>query len=95
MPSGPHRLGVRNLHLTERGRPDPWDGSPDRELMVSVFYPALTIRGVPIAPQMTRKAAETFASLDAVHLHPLPKSGVDWAATLTHSHLNAPAAPVR
>lgn len=63
--------------------------------MVSVFYPALTTRGYPIAPQMTRKAAETFATLDAVLLHPLPKSGVDWAATMTHSHLNAPAAPVR
>ncbi|WP_433002257.1 alpha/beta hydrolase family protein [Kribbella sp. CA-294648] len=94
-PTGPHRLGVRTLHLIQRGRPDPWNGSPDRELMLSVFYPALTTRGFPLAPQMTSKAAQKFSEIDAVFLHPLPKSGVDWSATLTHSVLNAPAVPVR
>ncbi len=94
-PTGPHRLGVTTRHLVEKGRADPWNGSPDRELMVSVFYPALTTRDFPLAPQMTRKAAEAFAAFDAVHLHPLPKSGVDWAATRTHSYIDAPALPGR
>ncbi|MEU4389946.1 alpha/beta hydrolase [Kribbella sp. NPDC023855] len=94
-PTGPHRLGVRTLHLIQRGRPDPWNGNPDRELMLSVFYPALTTCGFPLAPQMTSKAAQKFSEFDAAFLHPLPKSGVDWSATLTHSHLNAPASPVR
>lgn len=90
-PTGPHRLGIQTLHLIQTGRPDPWNGSPDRELMLTVFYPALTIRGFPLAPQMTSKAAQKFSEIDAAFLHPLPKSGVDWSATLIHSHLNAPA----
>jgi dienelactone hydrolase len=63
--------------------------------MLSVFYPARTTRGFPLAPQMTSKAARKFSEIDAAFLHPLPKSGVDWSATLTHSHLNAPALLVR
>lgn len=53
-PTGPHQVGVTMLHLVDRHRRDPWDGAiPVRELMVTVFYPARTVRGYPIAPQMT------------------------------------------
>ncbi|NEA32511.1 alpha/beta hydrolase [Streptomyces sp. SID13031] len=92
-PTGPHQLGVRTLHLIERGRVDPWDGSPDRELMITVFYPALTTRGYRPAPQMTPKAANAFKGFDA-WVHGLP-AGVDWGATLTHSYVDAPPLPVR
>ncbi|MEU7576634.1 alpha/beta hydrolase [Streptomyces sp. NPDC041068] len=96
-PTGPHRIGVTTLHLVDRHRPDPWDSAlPARELMVSVFYQARTVRGYPLAPQMTPAAARTFAAFDPLYLHSeLPKSGVDWAATTTHSHTGAPAQPVR
>ncbi|MEU6154556.1 alpha/beta hydrolase [Actinosynnema sp. NPDC047251] len=97
-PTGPHQVGVTTLHLVDRDRPDPWPDARGRarELMATVFYPAHDVRGYPVAPQMTPKAAETFGWLDVTAAHPeLPKSGVDWAATKTHSHVGAPASPVR
>ncbi|WP_405055796.1 alpha/beta hydrolase [Kribbella sp. NBC_01505] len=63
--------------------------------MISVFYPALTTRGYSVAPQMTPQAAGTFNQFDAPFLHSLPTSGVNWAATLTHSYVDAPALPGR
>ncbi|MEV0676410.1 hypothetical protein AB0I60_07775 [Actinosynnema sp. NPDC050436] len=97
-PTGPHPVGVTTLHLVDRDRPDPWPDAQGRarELMATVFYPAHDVRGYPVAPQMTPKAAETFGWLDVTAAHPeLPKSGVDWAAIKTHSHAGAPASPVR
>ncbi|MFC7613570.1 hypothetical protein ACFQV2_08085 [Actinokineospora soli] len=96
-PTGPHPVGVTELHLSDASRPDPWDSRrPARELMVSVFYPAAATDGFPLAPQMTPRAAAVFGGLDAVHTHPeLPDTGVDWAATMTHSHVGAPAQPRR
>ncbi|MEV5240770.1 alpha/beta hydrolase [Streptomyces cinnamoneus] len=95
-PTGPHRIGVTTLHLVDRSRRDPWDGSlPVREVMTSVFYPARAVHGCPVARQMTADAARSFAeSGPAVHRE-LPETGVDWAATATHAHTNAPAQTVR
>ncbi|WP_343979399.1 alpha/beta hydrolase [Kribbella koreensis] len=90
-PTGPHRLGVRTIHLIDRGRVDPWNGSPDRDLMLTVFYPARSTRGYRRAPQMTARAAESFKGF-AAYYHHLP-AGVDWSATLTHSYADAPPAP--
>ncbi|TDD62155.1 alpha/beta hydrolase [Kribbella antibiotica] len=92
-PTGPHRIGVRSLQLIQRGRRDPWIGTPDRDVMLSIFYPALTTHGYPVAPQMTPAAAAFFNIFDAQFLHSLPTAGVNWAATLTHSHVEAPALP--
>lgn len=92
-PTGPHRLGVKTLHLIDRNRVDPWNGSPDRELMITVFYPAQTIRGYGRAPQMTARAADNFKGF-AAYYHHLP-AGVDWSATLTHSYVDAPPASGR
>jgi dienelactone hydrolase len=96
-PTGPHRVGVTTLHLVDQDRRDPWNSEISvREVMVTVFYPARTVRGYPLAPQMTRIAAELFKAIDVVYVHPeLPKSGVNWAATMTHSHMGAPAQAVR
>ncbi|MBO8191020.1 alpha/beta hydrolase [Streptomyces oryzae] len=94
-PTGPHRLGVTVLHLTDRSRRDPWQPDSAREVMVSVLHPAHDVGGSPVAPQMTAGAAKSFQQL-APLLHPgLPQSGVDWAATMTHAHPGAPAQPVR
>ena len=92
-PTGPHRTGVTTLHLVDRSRRDPWDPKiPVREVMVTVFYPARTVRGCPVARQMTKAAADVFKMID-VSVHHLPKKGVKWAATTTHSHTGAaPAA---
>ncbi|QNE22825.1 hypothetical protein F1D05_08035 [Kribbella qitaiheensis] len=47
-------------------------------------------------PQLSPVAADIFKGLDAGLLHPdLPVSGVDWATTMTHSYVDAPALPGR
>ncbi|MFG3254656.1 alpha/beta hydrolase family protein [Streptomyces sp. NPDC048172] len=95
-PTGPHRVGVTVLHLTDEGRNDPWDPELGRrELMVSVFHPAhRTTHDRARAPQMTPGAAAWFGRLDATFLHPqLPASGVDWAATRSHAYQDAPPLP--
>jgi predicted dienelactone hydrolase len=56
-PSGPSPVGATSLHLTDTSRPDPWAaGAATRELMVSLWYPAMR-GGGPRAPYMT--AAES------------------------------------
>ncbi|MFE0023924.1 alpha/beta hydrolase family protein [Amycolatopsis sp. NPDC059021] len=97
-PTGPHAVGVTDLHLADPVLPDPGSPTGTREVMVSVFYPAADIHGYPVAPQMTRQAAAWFATTDTVFLHPelsSTKDKVDWAATLTHAHTGAPARPGR
>ncbi|WP_369390214.1 alpha/beta hydrolase [Streptomyces sp. CG1] len=94
-PTGPHHIGATTLCLVDHSRHDPWDHAiPVREVVITVLYPARTVRGYPLAPQMTRTAAAAFRDIDA-RIHHLPRSGVDWAATLSHAHTGAPAQPVR
>ncbi|GAA3395145.1 acetylhydrolase [Streptomyces roseoviridis] len=94
-PTGPHPVGLRTVHLTDPSRTDPWAGGA-RELMLTVLYPARTVRGFPRAPQLTPAEAVLFADL-APHVRPgLPGPGaVDWGAVLTHGHVGAPALPGR
>ncbi|MGW7362495.1 alpha/beta hydrolase [Streptomyces sp. NPDC054841] len=94
-PTGPHRIGVATLCLVDRFRCDPWDPAiPVREVVVTVFYPARTVRNYPVAPQMTETTAAMFNDID-VRIHGLPRSGVNWAATASHAHMGAPAQAVR
>ncbi|MEU6985584.1 alpha/beta hydrolase [Streptomyces sp. NPDC046324] len=94
-PTGPYRIGATVLHLVDPSRNDPWVPAIGvREVMVTVLHPARTVRGYPRAPQMTPGAAGLFAFL-APEIHGLPATGVDWAATLTHSHTGAPVLPGR
>ncbi|CAM5272207.1 alpha/beta hydrolase [Streptomyces abikoensis] len=95
-PTGPYRIGVTHLYLADRSRRDPLEpGIPVREVMASVFYPARTVRGCPLAPQMSAGAAADFGA-DGRRGHPaLPAAGVNWAATLTHAHTGAPADAAR
>ncbi|HET9970068.1 MAG TPA: alpha/beta hydrolase [Streptosporangiaceae bacterium] len=52
-PTGPSAIGVTSLWLTDTSRPDPWAaGVAARELMVSVWYPAVPSGG-PRARYMT------------------------------------------
>ncbi|MBP2350833.1 hypothetical protein JOF29_001916 [Kribbella aluminosa] len=91
-PTGPWPVGTTTRALTDTQRSDPWNGARTREIALTVFYPAAAVRGYQRAPQLAPAAAEVFKQLDAGVLHPeLPPSGVDWAATLTHSYVDAPA----
>jgi dienelactone hydrolase len=91
-PTGPHPVGAVELYLVDQSRRDPWDPTiPVREVMVTLFYPARAVRHFPPSPQMSRGAAELFGAIAPLGHPQLPASGVDWAATMTHSHAGAPA----
>jgi len=95
-PTGPHRVGAVELYLVDRSRPDPWDPAiPVRELMVTLFYPAQTVRGFARAAQMLAGAAVLFGEIAPLGHPQLPSAGVDWAATMTHAYTAAPALPER
>lgn len=66
-PTGPDAVGVDTLHLVDTGRPDPWvPASGDRQLMVSMYYPAVAATGTPAPYTSTAEAQAllTFAELD-------------------------------
>ncbi|MER5932985.1 acetylhydrolase [Streptomyces sp. NPDC002054] len=86
---------MQTVHLTDPGRTDPWVGGV-RELMLTVLYPARSVRGFSRAPQLTPDEAEVFAEY-APHVHPgLPEPGaVDWGEVLTHGYVGAPPLPGR
>ncbi len=44
-PTGPYPAGTTSLWLTDTSRPDPWAGVNARELMVSLWYPAVPSDG--------------------------------------------------
>jgi hypothetical protein len=57
-PTGPCPVGTTSLHLTDVSRPDPWAaGVTARELMVSLWYPAVPSGRGP-APYMTPAESE-------------------------------------
>jgi dienelactone hydrolase len=87
--SGPYPVGTVSLHLVDSSRSDPWIASqPYRELMVDIRYPARTTAGDRRAPQLLPGAAAGFAALNS--FSDVPADKVDWAATRTHAHQDAP-----
>jgi dienelactone hydrolase len=94
-PAGPYPVGLQTVHLTDPARTDPWVGGM-RELMLTVLYPARSVRGFSRAPQLTPDEAGVFAEY-APHVHAgLPEPGaVDWGAVLTHGYVGAPPPPGR
>ncbi|MFC8230756.1 alpha/beta hydrolase family protein [Streptomyces sp. NPDC057287] len=60
-PTGPYAVGTETLHLTDHSRTDPWvPESGDRELMVSLYYPARVGRPGATAPYMSTGEAEAL-----------------------------------
>ena len=52
-PSGIRPIGTVSLHLVDEQRQDEWIAShPKRELMISLWYPALDVAGKPLAAYM-------------------------------------------
>jgi dienelactone hydrolase len=94
LPAPSHRseIGTLSLHLVDRSRPDPWVAAPHRELMVSVWYPALRSAGHRLAPYMQPGAAERFDAVGGPG-HGIPQGTVDWATTRTHAREGAPVDP--
>lgn len=87
-PTGQYPVGMTPVHLVDEERADPWRPERRRELMVSVWYPALPY-GEP-TPYTTE--AVSAAIVESANLPVAP----DILTTVeTHSHDRAPALPGR
>lgn len=89
-PTGPRTLGAIELHLVDRGRPDPWHPDEPRELMVTVWYPARDDgEERPPFPYLQPGAAAAFEHGGLAHVDVTP-SQVDLADLRTHGRSAAP-----
>jgi predicted dienelactone hydrolase len=59
-PTGPHAIGTVQLHLVDHARRDPWVPARPRELMTSVWYPAVSAERYPLTPWMPQPAGDLF-----------------------------------
>jgi dienelactone hydrolase len=94
-PTGRYQVGTVSLHLIDRSRGNPFaESPPDRELMISIWYPASHADRYPLAPYMLAGAAAHFGSADGVGsvLYRVPPDTVDWGAIRTAGHQGAPFA---
>ncbi|MEU8899829.1 hypothetical protein [Nocardia sp. NPDC048505] len=81
-PGGALPVGTSTMHLVQHGRPDPFVAGSERELMVSVFYPAADVTNAPRAH-----------ALSAVALPALERQvGVPLPVLLSNSYQDAPVA---
>ncbi|MFL6124321.1 alpha/beta hydrolase family protein [Actinophytocola sp.] len=85
-PSGPHPVGVRQRHLVQRGRPDPWVPEIDRELMISIWYPAHECTRSR-APYLDPLVAQKYTTDGVLGLAP---NEVDWTSPTVTARLEAP-----
>ncbi|MEU6112978.1 lipase [Streptomyces sp. NPDC047117] len=88
-PTGRHPVGSTELHLIDHDRRDPWVEGRDRELMVSIWYPARSVRGCPHRPYMPPGVARW---VDKSGSFGLAQPGeVEWGAIRTEACPGAPA----
>ena len=88
-PTGRQLVGSTELHLVDHGRRDPWVAGRDRELMVSIWYPARSASGYPRQPYMPPGVAR---DVDESGSFGLARPGeVDWGAIRTDAAREAPA----
>ena len=87
--TGHHAVGTTELHLVDR-RPDPWRPAENREVMLTVTYPAHRSDGGR-APWMTPGVA---AAVDQEAAKPdvfdLPSGSVEWGSTRRHARTGTP-----
>jgi dienelactone hydrolase len=87
-PTGSHFVGSSDLHLVDESRQDPWVPTGPRELMVSMFYPALFPVG-PKRPYLTVAEAKVFLTESG-----LPDVAPERLAEVrTTARVDAPALP--
>ncbi|MFG1906482.1 hypothetical protein [Kribbella sp. NPDC048928] len=88
-PTGRKALGTTTLHLIDRSRPDPSMPSGQRELMISLWYPAEMSR----SPYATYMPARTAVAVDDVWTGEyglaLPPGSFDFGNTVTHARVDA------
>ncbi|MBB2741500.1 UNVERIFIED_ORG: dienelactone hydrolase [Microbispora rosea subsp. rosea] len=91
-PGGAYPVGTVALRLVDRSRPDPLVAAkPYRELMISLWYPAVA-GGGPLAPHMAPLAATDWDRRSAPPLG-IAEGAVAWAATRAHARVGARVEP--
>ncbi|MFE2106589.1 alpha/beta hydrolase family protein [Kitasatospora sp. NPDC059463] len=92
-PTGPYPVGTTALRLVDSGRTDPWQPGRDRELMISLWYPATRpVYGRERAPYMASRAGRHFGGPDgaAVLNYGALPDRTDWTWVRTHARPDAP-----
>ncbi|MGP4016554.1 alpha/beta hydrolase family protein [Saccharopolyspora sp. 5N708] len=92
-PTGSHPVGTADLHLVDHSRTDPWEEQPNqpRELMVSLWYPALSVPHQPSTAHLTPGVAEYYDQISS-SLGVVPGTA-DFAGTRTHARADAVPIP--
>ncbi|RSS70744.1 alpha/beta hydrolase [Streptomyces sp. WAC06614] len=85
-PTGPLAVGRDSLHLVDRSRKDPWVPTADRELMLSLFYPARPRTGTPSSYMTVPEATTLLAQWPGVGDRVTPEQV---AATRTYAREDA------
>ncbi|MFD7324865.1 alpha/beta hydrolase family protein [Streptomyces sp. NPDC059875] len=89
-PTGKHPVGSATVHLVDEDRADPWVPEERRELMVSLWYPAVKPSHT-CAPYMTAQESRTYLEAGDVPLPPEVLSTVGTHATVGAKPLKARA----
>ncbi|NYI06932.1 alpha/beta hydrolase family protein [Allostreptomyces psammosilenae] len=88
-PTGPYPVGTSTLHLVDHDRLDPWvPESGDRQLMVSMYYPAAVAVGRPSRYMTSDEATALLGGLGLGDVEAGALSG-----TRTHALVDAPPLP--
>ncbi|MGW6917626.1 alpha/beta hydrolase family protein [Kitasatospora sp. NPDC054939] len=85
-PTGNFAVGRDTVHLVDRGRKDPWVPAEDRELMLSLYYPAHEGTGTPAPYLAVDEAKALLTDRGQLAEHTTPERV---AATRTHARAGA------
>ncbi|MDT0303691.1 alpha/beta hydrolase family protein [Streptomonospora wellingtoniae] len=89
-PTGPHAVGRADLHLVDESRGHPWvEGAKQRDLMVSVWYPAEDSGGEPPPYMPAAVAGVLSGELEQLGVS---RDAVDVAGTTTDARAGADVA---
>lgn len=99
-PTGRKALGTTEIHLIDRSRPDPTMPSGQRELMISLWYPAGMFETAASSAQLAkymppRTSVEVDDAWTGEYGLALPSGSFDFAGTETHARIDVPAQPMR
>ncbi|MFJ8039418.1 alpha/beta hydrolase family protein [Kitasatospora sp. NPDC096147] len=85
-PTGAFAVGRDTLALTDHGRKDPWVPTEDRELLLSLYYPAIARTGTPTPYLAVPEATALLTDRGQLADHTTPERV---AATRTHARTDA------
>lgn len=89
-PTGKYSIGATELYLVDRSRPNPWTAAGKRELMTTVWYPAVPGASGPRTTYAPAKVAPLLTADLTAYLGLAPDR-LDYAGAPTHARTGVPA----